>query len=409
VHLRRHLPILLVSLLPACDSGRGDFDKKWEGSGEEPVFPVRIAPPSRAHVESYVGTNQSLEADHRVVVRAEVEGTIVERIKDEGDAVGRDTNGDDPLLLARLDDRELHFELRQAQVTLKEKRGKVRELELGVEEAQEELELARVTVEETRANFDRADRGRRDGTTSQAEYDRARFAHRLAEKKLDTSKAALSRVQVALELGRVAVEQAQVAVEKTAFDKDKTMLRSTMPGVVTYCGIRIGQRVSKGDRIYEVVDPQSLVAFARVPVRDAARVAAGNPVVVESRTTGARSQGRVLRVAPTVDPDAGTVTLKIAVDPTPGLSPGLYVALKIVVAKRSDALVVPKRAVLHDEHRGSYVFATKDGRARRRPVTLGFERQELIEIVEGVGETDHVVVEGQNTLTDGAKIEILAE
>ncbi|MFQ5844532.1 MAG: efflux RND transporter periplasmic adaptor subunit, partial [Planctomycetota bacterium] len=171
----------------------------------------------------------------------------------------------------------------------------------------------------------------------------------------------------------------------------------------------VGQRVSKGDRIYEVADPQSLVAFARVPVRDAARVRAGHPVLVESRAARARSRGRVLRVAPTVDPQAGTVAIKIAVEPAPGLSPGLYVAVKIAVAKRQDALVVPKRAVLHDESKGPYVFAAVGGRAQRRPVELGFEREDRIEIVEGVGEGDRIVVEGQDTLTDGAKVEILAE
>lgn len=470
---RRLLWITLLCL-GACFSGH-DSSKDWDSSGEEPVFPVRLASPSRAEVRDYVRTNQTLEADRRVDVRAEVDGTVLQRLKDRGDRVGEGTNGDDPLLLALLDDRELGFALEEAQVAEKQARGKLRELDLAVQVAREEHELAQVTAQETKTFLERAEQGIKDGTVSQSAYDRADFAHRVASEKIDTSAPAIERALVGLELGRVAIEAAQVAVKKAAYEKDKARIRSAQSGVVTYCGIRVGQRVSKGDRLYEVADPQSLVAFARIPVRDAVRIRPGNAVLVHSRTTGVRSTGKVLRVAPTVDPDAGTVVVKIAVEPVEGLSPGLYVAFRIVVGRRENATVVPKRAVLHDEDRGPYVFlidekeerrditpgeergddiVIKEGldktdfvkhdgaqpvrvrekddtvlmpkhlmrrddkgayvtvverRARRASVVLGYEREEWIEVTEGLETTDRLVVEGQDTLTDRAKVEILPE
>ena len=469
----RRLLWITFLCLGACFSGQ-DGSKDWGGSSEEPVFPVRLAAPSRTEVEDYVRTNQTLEADRRVEVRAEVDGTVLERLKDRGDPVGEGTNGDDPLLLALLDDRELGFAFEEARIKEKDARGKLRELDLAVRVVREKHELAQVTAQETKTFLERAQQGIDDGTVSQSVYDRADFAHKLATEKIDTSAAEIERAQVELELGRVAIEASQIAVQKAAYQKDKARIRSTQSGVVTYCGIRVGQRVSKGDRLYEIADPQSLVAFARIPVRDAVRVRQGNTVIVESRTTGAHSTGKVLRVAPTVDPNAGTVEIKIAVTPAEGLSPGLYVAFRIVVGRKADATVVPKRAVLHDEDRGPYVFLidekeerrdvtpgeergddivikkglgktdfVKDGahpvrirekddtvlmpkrllqrddrgayvtvverRGRRAPVTLGYEREEWIEVTEGLETTDRVVVEGQDTLTDRAKVEILPE
>ena len=124
----RRLLWITFLCLGACFSGQ-DGSKDWDGSGEEPVFPVRLAAPSRAEVEAYVRTNQTLEADRRVEVRAEVDGTVLERLKDRGDAVGEGTNGDDPLLLALLDDRELGFALEEAHVAERDARGKLRDLE----------------------------------------------------------------------------------------------------------------------------------------------------------------------------------------------------------------------------------------------------------------------------------------
>ena len=76
---------------------------------------------------------------------------------------------------------------------------------------------------------------------------------------------------------------------------------------------------------------------------------------------------------------------------------------------RTDALTVPKRAVLHDDKEGAYMFVVKDDVAARVLVETGFEKSGRVEIVKGIDDSTLVVVEGQDTLTDGAKVERLSE
>jgi membrane fusion protein (multidrug efflux system) len=150
----------------------------------------------------------------------------------------------------------------------------------------------------------------------------------------------------------------------------------------------------------------SLIVYGDLPVRQATRVNVGAEVLVDSNAVGAATRGKVVLVSPTVDRASGTVRVKVEVTPAPGFKPGLFVNLRFVVETRDDALVVPKRAVLHDDEEGPFLFVVEQGQAERVWVKTGFQREDAIEIVEGIAENAQVVVEGQDTLTHGAKVEV---
>jgi multidrug efflux pump subunit AcrA (membrane-fusion protein) len=357
-------------------------------------------------VSDVVETQAPLETDRHVTVYAEVDGKVVERAMDLGDRVHGGKGGGDAMILARLDDRELRLALEEAAVDLKNAEGRIRELELGRKLADRELEQAEVSLREAEAIFLRASEGVKDGTISVEEHDRATFARNLAQKKVGAAQAAVEKAAVALELGDVAVERARAVRDRAAVLLERATIRSPIAGVVTLCNVREGERVRAGDVLYKVEEPATLVVYGSLPVRDAARVEAGDLVTVESSAAEGQTRGRVVLVAPTVDKESGTVRVKAAIEPAPGFRPGLFVTVRIVVATREGALVVPRRALLHDDEEGPYLFVARDGRATRVPVRTGFEGEGVLE-VEGIGEQDEVVVEGQDTVSDGTPVEIL--
>ncbi len=202
------------------------------------------------------------------------------------------------------------------------------------------------------------------------------------------------------------MERARAVRDRAAVSFERATIRSPLEGVVTFCNVREGERVRTGDLLYRVEDPSSLVLYGNLPVREAARVAPGNAVALTSSAAEGEARGKVVLVAPTLDRESGTVRVKAGIDPAPGFFPGLFVTMRIVVATRADALVVPRRALLHDDEEGSCLFVVRDGKAARVLVRTGFEGDGVLE-VEGLLEEDLVVVEGQDTVADGSTVEIL--
>jgi RND family efflux transporter MFP subunit len=400
VRFPRALPLLL------CVAACGGPPPEAKAPRPDLPLPVRAQKPARGAVADFVETQAALETDRHVSVYAEVDGLVLRRARDLGDRVGEAGDGDDSLLLAKLDDRELALALKEAEIDRNDALGRIRELELELQRATRELEQAGVTFRETEAAYARASEGIKDGTISVEEHERTTFARSLAQKKVEVSQAALDKAKVALELGAVNVERKGAIRERAAVTLERATIRSPFAGVVTLCNVREGERVRAGDLLYRVEDPASLVIYGSLPVRDAARAAPGNPVVVTSSAAPGEAKGEVVLVAPTVDRDSGTVRVKARLDPAPAaFRPGLFVTMRIVVGTRGDALTVPRRAILHDDEEGAYLFVVREGRAVRVLVRTGFEGQGVLE-VEGIGEEDPVVIEGQDTVSDGAKVEI---
>jgi len=115
----------------------------------------------------------------------------------------------------------------------------------------------------------------------------------------------------------------------------------------------------------------------------------------------------VARISPVVDQSSGTV--KVTVEqrqPEQGFRPGAFVTVRIETARRADALLIPKRAVL-DEDGETYVYTVQNLIAHRTPVRLGTETGGQVEIRQGLQENQQVVVAGQGGLKDGGKIKIV--
>ena len=405
--VRHFPPFLLLVLFVACgkpqEGGGGDWGDRQRDRKDFAV-PVRTAPPERGTVEDYVETQATLESELRADIHAEVDGELIERLKDVGDPVGIDGEGGDAFLLARIDDRDLALALKEAEIRLRQAKGQLKELELAQDGAERALEQAKVNRAEAESVFKRTEAGISDGTLSLEEHETATFARNLAQSKVLSAESALSKSKVAVELGSVAILEAEVERDRAAVAASRGLIRAPLKGVVTYCDVRPGERVRTGDLLYRVEDPTSLIVYGDIPVRQAVRVEIGDPVRIESTATPGPTMGEVIMIAPTVNEESGTVAVKVRVEPAAGFKPGLFVTLRIVAEKRENALVVPKRAVLHHDEDGAYLFVIQDDLAERRLVTTGFKREGVIEITEGLAEGEEVVVEGQDTLADGAKV-----
>jgi RND family efflux transporter MFP subunit len=119
---------------------------------------------------------------------------------------------------------------------------------------------------------------------------------------------------------------------------------------------------------------------------------------------GEKFEGRVGRLAPVLDPATRTAQMEVEIpNPQYRLKPGMYARVALLVARRDNALVVPRNAVLDVEGRRG-VFIANGNRAKFQVVEVGLQDDQRAEIVSGLREGQQVVTTGAASLREGDPI-----
>ena len=112
----------------------------------------------------------------------------------------------------------------------------------------------------------------------------------------------------------------------------------------------------------------------------------------------------VSRVYPVADDATRTVRVEMTVDNADGrLVPGMYAVGAVDLDRRENVLCVPFDAIIKND-KERIVYRVADGVAHAVKVKLGVRSDAIVEVVEGLSETDEIVLAGQHRLTDGAKV-----
>ena len=238
----------------------------------------------------------------------------------------------------------------------------------------------------------------------------------------------------------------------------ETKIEAPFSGVVALRDVRVGELATSSRRAFQVVDMDRLRVVASLPERDISRVSLGQSArLISAYDEGVSASATVDRIAPVVDPSSGTFRVTVALDPgQTALRPGQFVSVEIEVAVHEDVVVVPKEALVYDDGR-PVVFVVvpeeppdaddgdadedeageqEDGGwfggfwsslgfeeeveeeetapelgfiAERRPLELGLQDDQWVEIISGVQESDRVILVGQSNLRDGSLVREASE
>jgi RND family efflux transporter MFP subunit len=215
-----------------------------------------------------------------------------------------------------------------------------------------------------------------------------------------------------LRAAETTLADAKLDWERSLLTEEKTRLVTPIDGVILKLGregveapVADGQRVPQGFAAVQVAPLGRLIADVDLIGTDISRVRRGLPARVRHHAWEERIfNGRVIRLAPALDPNTRTFRAEVEVrNNDKSLRPGMFVEVTMIVERREEVLVVPRTAVT--ERAGSrVVFVLKGQRVSQRPVVLGLGDDEIVEIREGIEPGDRVVVRGLETLTDGTRV-----
>jgi HlyD family secretion protein len=114
-------------------------------------------------------------------------------------------------------------------------------------------------------------------------------------------------------------------------------------------------------------------------------------------------------IAPSVDPQRGTVEVRLAVPKPPAyLRPHMTVSVEIEVGRQDQASLLPRSAVRDLAGKEPFVLAVVDGRAQRQLVKVGIRGDDQVEVV-GLDDDAWVIADETSDLTPGDRVRPLRE
>lgn len=252
-----------------------------------------------------------------------------------------------------------------------------------------------------------------DDSTHQAELADARAALKLAEsnfRRLDElfGKGSITARERDEALARL--ESARATLQLSQARLNKTDVNAPFAGMLGLRRVSPGDYVTPGQNLVNLEDIDPIKVDFRIPERYLSSLSTGQLIRVRVDAFPDRAfEGKVFAIDPQIDPAGRSIAIRAYIDnPDLVLRPGLFARVRLIVAERPDAMVVPEQAIVP---RGDqrYVFRVVDGAAVLTEVSIGQRRGGDVEIIAGLSEGDTVVTAGQLKIRDGAPVTVLGE
>lgn len=435
--------VLASLLLPACQSGRPAASQY-----KAPPVSVEIAHPQRRQVDRVLELPGDVRARRSAKIYSKVSGYLKEVRVDIGDRVQAGQ------VVAVLDAPELEREALKAQAEAEKASTDV--LSLQSQQAAQAQLAAASGVEIERARFEaqaaraQSQQARADLRFRQDSYRRLKAVYDedhglIARQVLEQSWSELQRSQAQLAAARQTQQAAQVQArsltkrqaatrqQELSFSsqalgaqstvqarqqellkaqdwRDYTFLRAPFAGVISQRYLDSGAMMQTTMQpVFEVVDDRVVTIVLRIPELEAPWVRPGKGLEFSSEALPKdKFSGKIARVGRALRSDSDR-TMQAEADFSNAnfqLQPGMFVHCQISLETHANVLAVPTSAVLEEKGKTS-VFLVKDGKAKKKPVKIGFKNTHFSEVLEGFSGAETVVSKGKETLTDGTPLKIL--
>lgn len=202
----------------------------------------------------------------------------------------------------------------------------------------------------------------------------------------------------------LAIAKAEVALIRTRLGYAN--LKAPFDGVVTERLIEPGDVAERNSHVLSVLDPSTL--YTTVPVSELMlpRLGGGSAEVRIDALGDKVWRASIARVHPTVDPRTRQGTVEVDLNPVPeGAAAGQLARVTLRTAE-SVRTVMPFAALRHDTE-GGYVFVIADGKAQVHRVRTGLRLGDAVEVLDGVGDGERVVVRGFLDLAPGKEVSVI--
>ena len=326
-------------------------------------------------------------------IPAQTEATVVRIRTLPGSIVRPDT------VLMELSDPQLSQEAIDAGLSLKKARADLSNIQVKV---QSDLMAQKSAAATVNADYQQAQRQARTDKSlyslgvisglayngSQGKADELTTREKLQEQTVDINEKAIDS-QLAVQ--QATVDQAQAIYQLKQQQLDALKVRAGISGVLTDLPLAVGQHVTVGTMLAQVVQPNQLKAQLKIAETQARDILIGQPASID--THNGLADGKVSRIDPAVQNGTVTVDVELVGALPAGVRTDLSVDGVIDLERLKDVLYVGRPAFGSEKSTISLFRLDPDGKgASRVPVKVGSVSVNAIQVLAGLHDGDSVIL-----------------
>ena len=395
--------MLLAALaLAACSKASADSENK---KPELPAPLVRAVQAELRQVRREIRTTGFLESEQVGSIVSLVAGRVRALHVDQGAEVKQGQ------LLAEIDDREARSAVQQLTVQRDAKKLDAELAKLEIEAADRRIAQASFEAQKARAEFDRQKQTLPEFVAPKALQD-AELAWQSAAEAVEVAKFNASKARLEVQRIATTVEELQARLDELSVRLDNHRITAPFSGVITKRYVSVGATVGSATPLFDMVDPDHLVAWLDRPQSELDLVQHSKVVTFTSDALPGREfTADVDLVSPVIDRATGHFRLRMRVrrDDARTLVHGMFLRARILAEDLREALMVPKSAVL-SEGDTSVLMVARNGKAFRTDLDPGLELDDFVECKNrgsnGLQPGEFVIVAGHEDLEDQAAIRL---
>lgn len=357
------------SAMQSGGSGQG----RGGGMGGGRVHQVQTGVVTKGGIKEKVSLTGALKAKEQVDVNPRIAGRVIKIDVDTGQSIARGA------LIAVIDDDEIAQQLERSKAAIAVAVASIAQREAELNNARIELDRKKQLVEA--------------GLLSRIELDALDTRYRVAQSQL--------------ELARAQRRQSEAEQRELAIRQSQTRVVSPIAGVVARRHVDLGAMVNSATPVATVVSVSPMVINANVSERDISRIRPGAPVTVTiDSLPGQQFNGRVMRIAPLLDPQTRNGLVEIEIPNRDGSLKGeMFARIELDLGSERETTLLPRDALVYrGEQPGVYII--ESDLAKFRAVETGLTQEDRVEVLNGLKIGDVVITRGSNLVKDGDRVRV---
>ena len=407
----------LVAAVMLLSGGCGGKNAHKTETAAAPPTTVVVAEVAQKTVPIYSEFVGQTRANATVELRARVEGVLEKIYFREGTAVQKGA------LLFSIDRRPFEAVLQSAKAVLAKAESDLAQARqrTDVIQAQAQVADAEAVLSKTDQDLRRIEPLAREKAVTELELDAAVAARKSAQANVDAKRANLTNLEASvkytIERANAEVSAAKARIIQAELDLSYCQIYSPITGIIGFKNVDEGNLVGRGDATLLATISSSYPLLVDFNLSEVEYLNLTDPGTVRknranrkidlilSDNTQHPFEGTLKVVDRTVDPQTGTMKVEVSF-PNPGsyLRPGQFARVRVAVAERENALLVPQRAIQELQGAKTVMVVDAENKVALRTVRVGDRSDNYLIVLDGLNAGERVIVEGMQKVRPGSVV-----